>query len=262
MTSLSARSLVRAPVALLLAAGTVAGLAAPASAVRTTFANNGGIAIADPIYDENLSSITITDNSQASLYPSNVNFTESGVIADVDVHLFSVDHGFPDDVDVLLVGPGGQQATILSDAGGGNGVVDDYLTFDDEAAAPLSDDGLFDDSVSWQPTNHEGADTFPTVPAVSGASALSVFDGTNVQGDWKLYVVDDDLFVSGDISGGWGLTVSLRSVPSPSQINVSGLGTRVVAVDLALDDEALAPLPDEGADHLRLLQTHQPGEGL
>ena len=89
------------PVALLLAAGSVAGLATSASAVQTTFTNGGGIAIADPVYDANSSNITITDNSQASLYPSTINFAESGVIVDVDVYLSNVNHGFPDDVDVL-----------------------------------------------------------------------------------------------------------------------------------------------------------------
>ena len=118
MTPTSRRTrLLAAPVALALAAGTLAALAAPASAVRTTFSNNGGVAIADPIAGAG-GAITITDDTTATPYPSDINILESGVITDVNVTLNDVSHTFPDDIDILLVGPEGQQVTLMSDAGG------------------------------------------------------------------------------------------------------------------------------------------------
>ncbi len=43
-------------------------------------------------------------------------------VTDVNVTLGGLTHTYPDDLDFLLVGPGGQQATIMSDAGDGNPV--------------------------------------------------------------------------------------------------------------------------------------------
>ena len=48
-------------------------------------------------------------------------------------------HTYPDDIDMLLVSPGGQNAIFMSDAGGSFDVVDCNLTIDDEAPDVLPD---------------------------------------------------------------------------------------------------------------------------
>ena len=72
------------------------------------------------------------------------------------------------------------------------------ITLDDEAAAPIP---FFGPLVSgtFMPTNGTagGADNFPA-PAptpLSLNSSLSVFNGTNPNGQWKLFVLDDVGFV-------------------------------------------------------------------
>jgi hypothetical protein len=47
---------------------------------------------------------------------------------------------------------------------------------------------------------------------------LSVFNGTNPNGTWKLYVIDDSAGDNGEITGGWTLTIS-ASPPCPTSIS-------------------------------------------
>ncbi|MGH2670948.1 MAG: hypothetical protein ACRDH5_17855, partial [bacterium] len=74
----------------------------------------------------------------ASPYPSSIGVSDlSGTVTDVNVTLDDLTHTFPPDIDILLVGPAGQNAIIMSDASGGADVSDIDLTLDDEASGPL-----------------------------------------------------------------------------------------------------------------------------
>src|SRR5207247_9492258 len=54
--------------------------------------------------------ITIPSSGSASPYPSSINVTGlTGTVLKVTATLRQFGHSFPDDVDVLLVGPGGQK---------------------------------------------------------------------------------------------------------------------------------------------------------
>ena len=122
--------------------------------------------------------------------------------------LNNITHTFPDDIDVLLVGPTGANAIIMSDAGGSADATNVTLVFDDAAASPLPDLSALS-SGTFQPTNHPPADTFPSpAPTPSGATALSVFNGTSPNGVWRLFVRDDALGDFGSIAGGWCLTIT------------------------------------------------------
>ena len=237
MTSLSRRTrLLTVPVALALAAGTLGALAAPASAARNTFTNDNGIAIQDFVFRQNATSIGIPVGGPASVYPSTINMPDIGFITDVDVNLNSFDHAFPDDVDVLLVGPGGRQVTLMSDAGGSNAVANTFVTFDDDAPTAVPDEGQIVDGESYRPGNYETlADPYTApAPTSTGATSLSVFDNTNPQGDWDLYVFDDVGLDGGDFSGGWSLNFTLRATPYASPITVTGLPSRVTDVNVTL----------------------------
>jgi subtilisin-like proprotein convertase family protein len=131
------------------------------------------------------------------------------------VSINGLSHTFPDDVDILLVGPGGENAIIMSDSGNGCGVNNVTLTFDDAAAAPLPDGCQLVRGI-YQPSNYDGGDgdPFPApAPAPSGGSALSVFNGTNPNGTWSLYVVDNFGGDSGQIANGWTLRITTNSCP-------------------------------------------------
>ncbi|HXJ76522.1 MAG TPA: Ig-like domain-containing protein, partial [Candidatus Dormibacteraeota bacterium] len=61
-----------------------------------------------------------------------------GVISNVTATLRGLSHTYPADVDVLLVGPGGQNAMLMSDVGGAGDLVNLTLTFSDAAASGLT----------------------------------------------------------------------------------------------------------------------------
>ncbi|HET9493420.1 MAG TPA: hypothetical protein VFR15_04240, partial [Chloroflexia bacterium] len=145
--------------------------------------------------------ITIPSSGPGVPYPAVVSHTGGGTVSDVDVVLNDMSHTYPDDVDILLVGPGGQSVILMSDAGGSLDINAVDLTFDDEAPGTLPDSAQIV-SGSYQPTNYGTADTFPSpAPAPPYGSSLSVFDGTPANGNWNLFVVDDLGGDSGQIAG-------------------------------------------------------------
>jgi len=180
-------------------------------AVAVTFANTNFIIIHDT---------APFGHAPATPYPSTINvsgFSPSDTVQKVTVTLHNLRHSTPDDLDILLVGPSGQNLIVLSDAGGGfaDPDVPITITLDDDAASEVPDDGPDIDplgSGTYRPSNFEAVDVFPTpAPSPSTATNLAVFSGTNPTGNWQLYIVDDDALDSGSISNGWSLTIQTPS---------------------------------------------------
>jgi subtilisin-like proprotein convertase family protein len=199
------------------------------SAGAATFSNSGAITINDATGD-------CAGPGQASPYPSQITVSGlTGTITDVKVTLTGLSHTFPDDVDVLLVGPFGQSTILMADTGDGNpGVSGVDLTFDDAAANSLPDDSVFA-SGTYKPTVGPTSfgcavpASFPSpAPAGPYGSALSAFNGTDPNGTWSLYVLDDATSDSGSISGGWSLDITAETTPEQKiadlQATVAGLG--------------------------------------
>ena len=107
--------------------------------------------------------ITIPDSGVGIPYPSEcfIPYPPNSVIADVNLHLWGLTHTFPDDLDLLLVGPGGENAIVMSDAGGGSAVSNLDLVLDDEAGEPLPDETELVNGSSYQPFNYSAGDPFP-----------------------------------------------------------------------------------------------------
>jgi VCBS repeat-containing protein len=163
--------------------------------------------------------IAITDNTTSTPSTIEVSGFETQ-ISDVNVSLNLYTHPQPADVDVLLVGPQGQTAMIMSDVAGASTAANDSLVLDDQAAnqLPTQNDLV---SGQFQPTNYEFTnvpDRFaphPRIPTpLSSGSSLSVFNGTNPNGTWTLFVVDSDndtVDTNGAIAQGWGLAITTAS---------------------------------------------------
>jgi len=149
----------------------------------------------------------VTSIGAGDPYPSTINVSglpTTGIL-DVNVRLDSLGHSFPDDIDLLLVGPNGTNIILASDVGGINDVAGVVLTIDDEAASLLPD-GTALVSGSFRPTNIGTGDTFTApAPAPSGNTSLTVFDALNPNGTWSLFIMDDLTADQGAISGGWSL---------------------------------------------------------
>jgi subtilisin-like proprotein convertase family protein len=156
----------------------------------------------------------------ATPYPSSINAisTFQGVVKSVSVTINDFSHTFPDDVDVVLVGPNGAAVVLMSDVGGSVDAVGLDITFSDTAASALPDAGPLV-SGTFRPTNVGTGDVFTAPgpasyvsPAPAGSSTMSApFAGINLGGTWSLFVVDD---VGGDIgqfATGW--TLRITTVP-------------------------------------------------
>ncbi|MGH2829748.1 MAG: proprotein convertase P-domain-containing protein [Actinomycetota bacterium] len=72
---------------------------------------------------------------------------------------------------------------------------------------------------TYDPTNYGGVDPFPA-PAPSGTpeTAMSVFNGTDANGVWKLLVVDD---LGGDVGSIAGWSLDIRSCLLPNVVAVT-----------------------------------------
>jgi hypothetical protein len=142
-------------------------------------------------------------------YPSNIVAAGLGTTASLcSVELKAVSHTFPDDIDIMLVGPAGgtQNRSIWSDAGGSGDIAAINITLSDDAATALSDAGPLA-SGTFKPANYTStpADAWPApAPAPTGLAPLNTaFSGINPNGTWSLYVVDDSAGDTGSIAQGW-----------------------------------------------------------
>jgi subtilisin-like proprotein convertase family protein len=185
---------------------------APLRAAPVTFSNANVITFND----------SMTPPTEATPYPSSIAVSgyTGQVVTKATVELFGFTHGFPSDVDILLVGPQGQRTIVMANAGGQNkySVTNLVLTFDDDAASTLP---IYSRLVSgsFKPTDGYAALGYPDLPfdfplpAPAGNSnsptAMSVFKNADPSGVWKLFVVDDASGDTGTIVGGWSLTLSV-----------------------------------------------------
>jgi len=135
-----------------------------------------------------------------------------GNVVKVTATLAGLTHSFPDDLDILLVGPLGQTVMLMSDCGGGNPINNLTLTFDDTAFAPLADNGQLT-SGNYRPSDYVTTDVF-VGPAPGGpyGSSLNGFNGLNPNGTWSLFVFDDSADDSGALSRGWALSITLSNL--------------------------------------------------
>jgi subtilisin-like proprotein convertase family protein len=156
--------------------------------------------------------IGIPTDGVAAPYPAliQVGGFKKGKIRDVDVTLRGFSHEHPNDVDVLLVSPGGRNTLIMSDVGGKDQADNLTLTLDDQAAAELPKNTQLEDG-AFRPSNYSPIDNLPPPAPVTGDTvALSVFNGGNPNGQWQLFIRDDRLEKGGEFAGGWSLRITAR----------------------------------------------------
>lgn len=186
----------------------------PTVITGNNYANNGGI--------------TIANNSIGSPYPSRIIVNGvAGLISKVTVTLNGVNAPTPDDVDLLLVGPGGQKYLLMGDAGGATAIVNQNITLDDAAASALPDSTAIV-SGTYKPASYTGSDNFPApAPAApynpaapDGAGTFAnTFNGIPPNGTWSLYAVEDAGDAQNTTIAGWSITFTLA--PSSTTTTVT-----------------------------------------
>src|SRR6185436_17924800 len=108
------------------------------------------------------------------------------------------------------------------------------LTFDDAAAASLPDATQISGG-TFKPTNFDTTtDVFPApAPAAGATVAMSVFNGTNPNGTWSLYVRDDLGVDVGSISGGWAINITTTTTSCGGSPTPTFTGTPATATATA-----------------------------
>ena len=151
-----------------------------------------------------------------------------------------VDHPSMDDLDLVLVAPGGKAMTLASDIGGDKPVEGrlyfrhDSYDFKDDEVGSTGDSGR---PVDYDTTPGD-VDAHPGNPLPS----FEAFGGAPANGSWTLYAYDDTTGNAGQIDGWelevhYGLSASPSpSSPTPSSILVSGLPKGTTDVNLVLND--------------------------
>lgn len=182
---------------------------------HTVFSNPNGIAPAD-----RASNNAGTNPGLPALYPSTINVAGlAGIVTKVTV-AYQMTSTFPDDLDVLLVGPTGARSLVQSDAGGSGDHVGVGFIWDQDAAALMPDGPTTPiPTGSFKPSNYTGlatpepggVDNFPAPgPGLLSYTAdFTVFNGTNPNGAWSLYVVDDQAIDSNSLPSGWSIDITV-----------------------------------------------------
>lgn len=158
--------------------------------------------------------ITLPSMGAATPYPSTLTVSQvAGTVSHVTVNLHGIHHPYPDDLDILLVGPAGQNTMLMSDCGGSHALVDVTLTFDDDAWTALPNNTPIATG-AYQPTDYEVGDHLPPpAPTWPFGAGLSVLKAVSPNGVWRLFAYDDSAGYAGEIRGGWSLRLAVIEPP-------------------------------------------------
>ena len=187
----------------------------PTIKTGTNFANNGGI--------------TVPNSSTANPYPSRIIVTGmGGTLTKVTLSINGLTTPTPDDLDLMLVGPGGQKFLFMGDAGGANALSNVNITLDDAAASQLPDATAIT-SGTWRPASYTGFDNFPAPApagpynpaAPDGAGTFALLNGINPNGTWSLYAVEDSGDGVNTTMSGWSLTFTLAPAATTTTVTSS-----------------------------------------
>lgn len=133
-----------------------------------------------------------------------------GKVVGLSVTIDGLTHGFPNDLDMLLVGPDGQHnLEFMSDTGGSVLSSGWSFSFGDDGATHMTtlaegtflptDNGSQEDASAW-------GLAIPVVNHPSSATFASAFGGIDGNGEWSLYS-HDDTFQDGGLIHHWKVTV-------------------------------------------------------
>jgi hypothetical protein len=164
----------------------------------------------------------------ANPYPSTI--TVSGLpdgVSKVRATLKGLTHTDSGSVQVLLVGPGGQDTILMRRVCAGS-LTSATFVFDDAAAGSLPLSAPCP-SGTYKPSSGPGTSPafHPNAPPPPYDLSMSVFNGGPANGTWRLFVEDSGTTGTGVISGGWSLelatgTCAGRSASEPAHVGTAG----------------------------------------
>jgi len=164
-------------------------------------------ASAEVLTESQFTDIAIPTGGYGNPYPSTVFVSGAdGKITDLNVSI-TLSHTWPDDVDIALVSPDGDEEIIMSDVCGSTDLASVSLPFNDEAGAQLGGGPCA--SGSFKPSNVDNVDNWDNGgPGTVSTALLSNFDNENPNGTWELYVLDDEAIGDSGTVHNWTLTIT------------------------------------------------------
>jgi len=160
-------------------------------------------------------SIAIPSTPPATLSPSTINVSNLlGTLSRVTVTVSNLSHGAASELRLLLVGPNGESVVLMGAAGLFLPIANVTLTFDDAAANPTPPTAPLTTG-TYFPTNYSVGNFTPPAPAGPYTNPLAVFNGSNPNGTWSLFVDDPYVFNSGSVAAGWSLNL-VTTLPPPT----------------------------------------------
>jgi len=171
-------------------------------------------------------------------YPSILSVTGMvGTIVGVSVTLSNLSHSYPDDLDILLVSPNEDAVMLMSDAlgNGHRAFTDQTIIFSDDAQTTLPDINSLPLAEVNRPVNYPPPDTMPE-PAPEGpyAGVLSAFNGKLANGDWKLFIMDDQQDDQGELQGGWSISITtLHPIDEAPLLTLIGRSTNHIVFSVS-----------------------------
>jgi uncharacterized delta-60 repeat protein/uncharacterized repeat protein (TIGR01451 family) len=151
-------------------------------------------------------------------YPSVINVSRIvGTVTAVSATLSNFSHTFPADVNVVLEAPGGEDSILMSHCGSNFIVQDVTLTFSPSAAVHVPINSALTSGTYLPAASPPTMETLPAVPNNEPYTAppgpyepnLGVFVGAVPNGNWALWIDDDDTLDSGSLANGWILNISI-----------------------------------------------------
>lgn len=186
------------------------------------------VARADVMTFSNTTAIAIPDSGIANPYPVAIDVSGiSGQVSNFTLTLTGITHNFSDDMAAAVVSPNGTAVLLFSGPGanflqaGRKNVFNQTWTFDDNAATTLPETTQ-PVSGTYKPGLFEYDDAFPNPgPALNSYGfAFTPYLAEDLNGRWRLFIMDSNPGDSGSISGGWSMTINFNptAVPEPSTI--------------------------------------------
>jgi len=168
--------------------------------------------------------VTIADAGPSMPYPSVVTVTGlTGAVSSINVHLNQIQHTFMTDLDILLVSPTGQKFVLLSDAGSNVGLISPKDLIFSDSGIVLPSSGLLLPG-TYLPRDVESGDAFAAPapfgpyarPETVGTATLNgTFGSFDPNGNWSLYIVDDEDGDHGSMLS-WCLEIGTGPAASPT----------------------------------------------
>jgi hypothetical protein len=154
-----------------------------------------------------------SSSGPASRYPATINVRGEATngLSRVEVTLYNLRHAYPADLDILLVSPSGAKIMLMSDAGSAFGVTNATLVFHPSwqgHAYPPESGSIPDGQETHYTTANYGVPEetqLPGTPQGPYSTELNDLVGTDPNGLWRLFILDDKTGQTGVLERSWSL---------------------------------------------------------